>query len=81
MNTANKTEMKPSHEEIAAKASQLWEQGGRHSGKDLEYWVQAEKELLAAHRQGAQASCVSASKATHTDAKINPSAKPAPQGR
>ena len=60
MNTPNKTEIKPSYEEIAARASQLWAKGGRQPGKDLEYWFQAENELLAARQLGAQGSFVSA---------------------
>jgi hypothetical protein len=31
--------------EIRANAYRLWEQAGRPSGRDLEFWLQAEREL------------------------------------
>jgi beta-phosphoglucomutase-like phosphatase (HAD superfamily) len=34
-----------SRQEIKARAHELWEQGGRPSGRDLEFWLQAEREL------------------------------------
>jgi hypothetical protein len=46
--------MKPSHNEIAARASQLWEKEGRQLGKDLDYWLQAEAELMTAGKGSAQ---------------------------
>jgi Protein of unknown function (DUF2934) len=30
-------------EEIRARAHELWEQNGRSSGRDLEFWLQAER--------------------------------------
>lgn len=49
MNTTEQpTPSKTSHEQIAALAYQLWEQGGRVSGHDQEYWFQAEKQLKVA---------------------------------
>jgi hypothetical protein len=35
----------PSQEEIAKRAYQLYEQNGREEGRDLEYWLEAEKSL------------------------------------
>jgi hypothetical protein len=35
-------------EEITARARALWEQNGRPSGRDLEFWLQAESEITAA---------------------------------
>ena len=32
-------------QEIAARARELWEQNGRPSGRDLEFWLKAEKEI------------------------------------
>lgn len=40
----------PSHEEIARMAAHLWEEEGRLAGRDLEYWLRAEQQLLAASR-------------------------------
>ena len=34
-----------SKEEIRARACQLWEQNGRPAGRDIEFWLQAEREL------------------------------------
>ena len=35
-------------EEITARARALWEQNGRPSGRDLEFWLQAGSEITAA---------------------------------
>jgi hypothetical protein len=35
----------PSHAEIAARAEQIYVESGSVAGRDLENWVQAEKEL------------------------------------
>jgi hypothetical protein len=35
----------PTHEQIAARAYQLWEVNGRPAGTDLENWLQAERLL------------------------------------
>jgi hypothetical protein len=37
----------PSHEAISHRARALWEQAGSPEGRDITYWLQAEKELLA----------------------------------
>lgn len=37
----------PSHEAIVHRARALWEEAGRKEGLDLDYWLQAEKELLS----------------------------------
>jgi DUF2934 family protein len=34
-----------SRQEIRARAHELWEQDGRPSGRDLEFWLRAEREL------------------------------------
>ena len=36
------------HSEIAALAKQLWEREGRRAGRDLEYWLRAERQLHSA---------------------------------
>ena len=42
--------------EVAHRARQLWEARGRPAGRDLEYWLEAEVELLLSrqgrHRKG-----------------------------
>jgi DUF2934 family protein len=38
-------------EGIRARAHELWEQNGRPSGRDLEFWLQAESELNERDRQ------------------------------
>jgi hypothetical protein len=34
----------PAHDQIAARAHQLWEERGRPTGRDLEFWLEAEAE-------------------------------------
>ncbi|MCA6102540.1 DUF2934 domain-containing protein [Bradyrhizobium australafricanum] len=34
-----------SKQEVRARAHELWEQNGRPSGRDLEFWLRAEREL------------------------------------
>ena len=41
------------HEAIAVFAAQLWEQEGRPAGRDVEIWLRAEQQLLAAGRRQA----------------------------
>ena len=36
-----------SHEDIAARAYQIWDTSGRRAGAELEHWLQAEEELAA----------------------------------
>jgi hypothetical protein len=48
MNTSIKTEQnKPTHEQVSLLAYQLWKKGGSQNGHDLEYWLQAERQLNA----------------------------------
>lgn len=35
----------PSHDQIADRARAIWEQSGHPEGRDLEVWLQAEREL------------------------------------
>lgn len=52
-NKANPTTAQPSesvtsnHDEIARRAYLLYEQNGRQEGRDMEYWLEAEKSLVA----------------------------------
>ncbi len=46
--------MKPNYHEIALRAYQLWEEGGRQPGRDQQYWLQAEAELKARQQAGAR---------------------------
>lgn len=39
-------------DEVAKRARRLWKAAGRPNGRDLEYWLQAEVELLAARNGG-----------------------------
>lgn len=36
---------------IREKAKQLWEKDGRKSGRDLEYWLQAEKMIKGSSKR------------------------------
>ena len=47
MKTGNTTTAILSREQISARAFQLWEEAGRPGGRDLDFWLRAEAELLA----------------------------------
>jgi hypothetical protein len=36
--------------EVKARARELWEQSGQPAGRDLEFWLKAESEILARHQ-------------------------------
>lgn len=42
----------PRRREIRARAYQLWEQAGWPAGRDLEFWLEAEKEIEARDNDG-----------------------------
>ena len=44
------SEQKPAlnHEDIANLARQIWQSEGGQPGRDLEYWLKAERQILAA---------------------------------
>jgi len=48
----NQNQIEVSRDEIAHRACQLWEAAGQPIGRDAEYWLQAEAELLAALQRG-----------------------------
>jgi hypothetical protein len=39
-----------SEDEVRARARALWEQHGRPEGRDKEFWLRAERELLESHK-------------------------------
>ena len=38
-------------EEIKARARELWERNGRPAGRDLEFWLKAEAEMIERNRE------------------------------
>ena len=38
-------------EEVKARARELWEQNGCPAGRDLEFWLQAEAEIIERNRE------------------------------
>ena len=46
MRTKSESETPANRAEIARLAQQIWEREGRQAGRDQEYWLQAERELL-----------------------------------
>lgn len=48
MNARGKTAVNPTRDQIDRMARQLWEQNGRPSARDWDYWLQAECELRSA---------------------------------
>jgi DUF2934 family protein len=55
---------RPSHEEIARVAYTIFEKKGRVPGRDLENWLEAESQLMAAARKAGQSHAQ-----THTPAR------------
>jgi hypothetical protein len=47
MNTQMQNQAQVGHEAVAQRAKQIWEIEGRQAGRDLEYWLRAERELKA----------------------------------
>jgi len=48
MNTTIEHANQPDQQEIGRRAYQLWEKAGRPSGKDMDFWLEAEKQLRSA---------------------------------
>jgi hypothetical protein len=44
------TELRPTSEEIAARAFSIYEREGRGDGRDTDHWLRAERELLDERR-------------------------------
>ncbi len=47
MKTNSDAQPEAGHEEIAKLARQIWEREGRQAGRDMHYWLQAERQILA----------------------------------
>jgi hypothetical protein len=47
MKTKNENDTTANHDDIARLAQQIWEREGRQSGRDLEYWLRAECQMLS----------------------------------
>jgi len=45
MQTQKQTNPQPSREQIATTAYQLWEKAGRPSAREMDFWLQAERQL------------------------------------
>ena len=52
MQTTAELKQTVSHGEIAMVARDLWQKEGCQNGRDLEYWLKAEQQLLALKQQG-----------------------------
>jgi hypothetical protein len=44
---------KPTHGQISRRAQELWENGGRPSGRDEEIWLEAERQLATGEETSA----------------------------
>lgn len=40
------TSIRGNHHQVSSRAQSLWEQAGRPEGRDLEFWLQAEAEIV-----------------------------------
>jgi len=43
----SKASSAPTHEAIASRARRLWEEAGRPDGRDEEFWLRAEQQLVS----------------------------------
>ena len=69
------TQKNTSRDEIASRAYHIWEETGRPAGRDLEHWLQAERELTSAQAIDAEPA------ATEPSPNAPPrSARPVPTG-
>ena len=75
--TQGQNQNKVSRDEVAQRAYQLWVTAGQPIGRDLEYWLQAEAELLAA-RQSDRSPQVGVSQASPKRETTRPLASSAP---
>lgn len=70
---------RPTQQEIAAYAFQLWESEGRQPGRDLDYWLQAEAQLTADRKADAAVpTAAKAPEAKPVEAPKTPAPAPAP---
>ena len=49
--TFSKSDGRPSHQEIAQRAYELFEKSGGLPGRDMQNWLEAERQLVAAAQQ------------------------------
>jgi hypothetical protein len=61
----------PSHEQITRRAYEIFIERGRPEGRDLEHWLEAEKQLRAVG-QGKNASPVAATSSANSSTNITP---------
>lgn len=52
MKTVTEKHVRVQHEEIAELARQIWESEGRQAGRDLDYWLLAERQLRSSRDPG-----------------------------
>jgi hypothetical protein len=52
MQTATEQRTTLGHAEIAVVANDLWKKEGCQSGRDIDYWLRAEQQLLALNHKG-----------------------------
>jgi len=52
MNLGAEQKVVLNHDDIANLARQIWQSEGSQPGRDLEYWLQAERQILTVRRLG-----------------------------
>jgi hypothetical protein len=75
MNTQMQHQAQVGHEAVAQRAKQIWEIEGRQAGRDLEYWLRAERELKA-RPQAAPAAATRLPEASRQSKGPTPGARP-----
>jgi hypothetical protein len=70
------SESKPSHSEIAKRAEAIFEESGRIPGRDMQNWLEAEAQLLAARKRETEKKNANNNSGGSNSAGANPAAKP-----
>jgi hypothetical protein len=79
MDTAKNHQPPPTHEEIAARARQLWSIAGSPERRDLEFWLAAEAEV--GHERGETGRAADTANPDATAAALSPSEAPHAESR
>jgi len=68
----NPNEQQPRHDEIARAAYQIWEQRARPHGYDVEFWLEAERQLRSARQPSRDESIAAAASQAGRQAPAKP---------
>ena len=69
MNITNPPSAQSYHQAIAAVAHELWDKDGRQPDRDLDYWLEAERQVLSKQKHDAVTATAATTKGFTSDAK------------